>query len=81
MSEANLEEANLSDASFHCTKLTSANLKAAEMFNITISFADLTKANLKDSISFRVGFKSHTQGTIFEETIMPDGTVETSYWV
>lgn len=81
LSKANLERANLSDASFHRANLRGANLMGAEMYDTTISFADSTQANLKNAKFFQVGLKSHDQGTIFEDTVMPDGAIETRSWV
>ena len=44
-------------------------------------FSDLTEANLTGARSYAVCPNSHTQGTLFENTIMPDGTIKSDIWV
>ena len=73
---ANIESANLDGANLFLADLTDANLKAASLKGANLQFAKLQGADFSGADLSGANIDgAHLRGTIFCQTIMPDGTV------
>ncbi|MEH1999988.1 MAG: pentapeptide repeat-containing protein [Nostoc sp.] len=80
LSNANLRGANLEMADFTAVNLINADLRETRMLLTRFDRADLTRANLSSALFQGV---SGDDGTLFCNTIMPDGAIinDISIWV
>jgi uncharacterized protein YjbI with pentapeptide repeats len=96
LTDANLSGCNLTDTSFDSSKLINANLSNALLNGTSLEFVDLTGANLRGARLRGVPmtganftnadltggeFSGGGEEIIFFNTIMPDGSLRTEYYI